>query len=197
MSLRHAILALLDVEPGTGYDLMTRFRSSVGFFWHAGHQQVYKELHALLDDGLVDCDDQAQTGRPSRKVYSLTDAGLATFDDWLHHTVTPMKIRDPLLVKMFAGRRLPKPLLAAELAKHRAVHQQTLTTYHQLEALIDAMPPRKQARYLYPRQTLRMGVHFEQAWLNWCSETEERLGLPAVASGAATPKKPRIRKPAP
>lgn len=186
MSLRHAILALLDVEPGTGYDLMTRFRSSVGFFWAAGHQQVYKELHALLDEGLVDCDEQAQTGKPSRKVYSLTDAGLAEFDAWLQQAAAPMKIRDPLLVKMFAGRRLPKPVLAAELAKHREIHERTLATYHQLEALIDAMPPRKQARYLYPRQTLRMGIHFEQAWLAWCAESVAALDLPAPGARAVT-----------
>lgn len=188
MSLRHAILALLDVEPGTGYDLMTRFKRSVGFFWAAGHQQVYKELHALLEEDCVDCEEIAQQGKPARKVYSLTARGGSELERWLEEAAAPLKIRDPLLVKLFAGRRLAPAKLAAELATHRARHTETLATYRGLEAMMDAMPVRKQARYLYPRQTLRMGIHYELAWLNWCDETVEALSLPRPSAAAtATP----------
>ncbi|MFZ5722822.1 MAG: PadR family transcriptional regulator [Pseudomonadota bacterium] len=181
MSLRHAILALLDVEPGTGYDLMTRFRRSVGFFWHASHQQVYKELHGLLDEEMVDCEEIAQSGKPARKVYTLNAHGAAELDDWITQGAAPLKIRDPLLVKLFAGRRLSPERLAGELAAHRARHRQTLVTYRELEAMIDAMPARKQERYRYPRQTLRMGIHFEEGWLAWCDETFRTLSLPETA----------------
>ncbi len=186
MSLRQAILALLDVEPGTGYDLMGRFRRSVGFFWHANHQQVYKELHAMLEEGLVTCEEQVQSGRPSRKVYSLAAEGAKTLDAWLQAGTAPMKVRDPLLVTMFAGHRLPPAQLAAELARHRADHERTLATYHEIEAVIDALPPRHKLRYRYPRQTLRMGIHYEQAWLAWHDETVIALDLPAPAAQAPT-----------
>lgn len=178
MSLRHAILALLDVEPGTGYDLNARFKRSVGFFWHASHQQVYKELHGLLDAGFVNCEEQAQSGKPSRKVYTLTAAGEKALDAWLHEDAPHLKIRDPLLVKVFAGRRLPPAKLAAELMRHRAVHERTLATYRELDTMIASLPPRRRARYLYPQQTLRMGMHYEQAWLNWHDECVQTLGLP-------------------
>lgn len=202
MSLRHAILALLDVEPGTGYDLMTRFKRSVGFFWHASHQQVYKELHALLGEEMVDCEEIAQSGKPARKVYSLNAHGANELDDWIAETAAPLKIRDPLLVKLFAGRRLPPDRLAAELNHHRALHEKTLATYRELETLLDAMPARQQQRYLHPRQTLRMGIHFEKAWLAWCAETFTALGLPTTpgapptGTGRAGPvrKKPGTRR---
>lgn len=177
MSLRHAILALLDVEPGTGYDLNARFKRSVGFFWAASHQQVYKELHGLLDAGLVDCEEEAQSGRPARKVYSLTTTGETALDDWLDDHVPAMKIRDPLLVKVFAGRRLSPKKLAEELARHRAQHEKTLATYCELDTMIESLSPRRRARYLYPRQTLRMGIHYEQAWLTWCDACVRELGL--------------------
>lgn len=185
MSLRHAILSLLDVEPGTGYDLMTRFRRSVGFFWQASHQQVYKELHALLGEGFVECEEIAQQGRPSRKVYTLTKAGIDELARWLALPAQAMKIRDPLLVKLFAGRRLPPAKIAEDLARHRAQHAETLATYRGLEAMLAELPPRKQARYAFPRQTLRMGIHYEQAWLAWCDETVAALELPEQPAGKA------------
>jgi PadR family transcriptional regulator, regulatory protein AphA len=40
MSLRNALLALLVVEPMTGYDLAKRFGSSVGNVWHAPDSQI-------------------------------------------------------------------------------------------------------------------------------------------------------------
>jgi PadR family transcriptional regulator AphA len=175
MSLRHAILALLDVEPGTGYDLMNRFRNSVGFFWQTTHQQVYKELHALMDEALVDCEEQPQSGRPDRKLYRLNAAGGKELDAWLARPAPALKIRDPLLVKVFAGGRLPEAEIRRELLAHRAVHEETLATYRRLEALIGGMAPSIAPRYVYPQQTLRMGIHFEQAWLAWCSEVLDTL----------------------
>lgn len=177
MSLRHAILAMLDVEPGTGYDLMTRFQRSVGFFWATSHQQVYKELHGLLEQGAVVCQEKPQVGKPDKKVYSLTEQGADELDAWLRSPVPALKIRDPFLVKLFAGRRLPKSEIAIELARHRTMHRKTLRIYEGLEHLLNDMPAAQRERYLYPRQTLRMGVHYEQAWLNWCAEVAETLEL--------------------
>lgn len=175
MSLRHAILALLDVEPGTGYDLMSRFRNSVGFFWQTTHQQVYKELHGLMEEGMVDCEEQPQTGRPDRKLYRLNAAGEAELDAWLARPAAALKIRDPLLVKVFAGGRLADGEIRRELLAHRVGHEETLATYRRLEALIADMSTTLAPRYFYPLQTLRLGIHFEQAWLDWCSEVLDTL----------------------
>ena len=68
MSLRLAVLAMLDVEPGSGYALLRRFQNSVGFFWQTTHQQLYKELHGLHAEALVDCLEVEQDGKPDKKV---------------------------------------------------------------------------------------------------------------------------------
>ena len=44
MALAHAILATLMDCPCSGYDLRKRFEGSVGFFWQASFQQIYREL---------------------------------------------------------------------------------------------------------------------------------------------------------
>jgi len=44
MSLPHALLTSLLEQPCSGMDLARRFGRSIGFFWPATHQQIYKEL---------------------------------------------------------------------------------------------------------------------------------------------------------
>lgn len=175
MSLKMAVLGLLDVEPGSGYALLQRFRNSLGFFWQTTHQQLYKELHALHAEGLVDCEEVAQDGRPDKKVYTLTAKGGEELDRLLAAAAEPAKIRDPLLVKLFAGRRVSPQQLRAELDAHKAQHEQTLATYRLLQQSLAALPVRRRARYRHPELTLRLGIRFEEAWLAWCEEVKAEL----------------------
>lgn len=175
MSLKMAVLGLLEVEPGSGYALLQRFRRSLGFFWQTTHQQLYKELHALHAEGLVDCEAVAQAGKPDKKVYSLTAKGAEALDNLLAAAAGPTRIRDPLLVKLFAGRRLTPAQLRAELESHQRDHRQTLATYRLLQQSIAALPPQRRERYHHPELTLRLGIRFEEAWLAWCDEVMAEL----------------------
>lgn len=178
MSLKHAIIALLDLEPGTGYDLMKRFNSSVGHFWSASHQQLYQELGRLYEAGWVEFDTVPQQGKPDRKVYRPTSAGLIALQDWLAQPVGDYKFRDPLLIKVFAGLHGSRADLRKELARHREAHAATLATYRQIESTAAHLPPALRIRYQLPVMTLRLGIRFEEAWLDWANEMEgviERL----------------------
>ncbi|MES2919537.1 MAG: PadR family transcriptional regulator [Pseudomonadota bacterium] len=175
MSLKMAVLGLLDVEPGSGYALLQRFRNSLGFFWQTTHQQLYKELHALHADGLVECEAVAQDSRPDKKVYTLTAKGGEALDHLLAAAAAPAKIRDPLLVKLFAGRRLTPEQLCAELDAHQKEHEQTLATYRLLQQSLAVLPSKRRARYRHPELTLRLGIRFEEAWLAWCEEVKAEL----------------------
>jgi DNA-binding PadR family transcriptional regulator len=53
MALADAILACLTERPMTGYELAKTFDASIGFFWKADHQQIYRELSKLRDRGHV------------------------------------------------------------------------------------------------------------------------------------------------
>jgi hypothetical protein len=53
MSLSHAILATLSNGCYSGYDLSKQFAGSVGFFWHATQQQIYRELTKLEAQGYL------------------------------------------------------------------------------------------------------------------------------------------------
>lgn len=47
MALDHAILVSLLERPGSGYELARRFERSIGYFWTATHQQIYRVLKRM------------------------------------------------------------------------------------------------------------------------------------------------------
>ena len=51
MSTQHALLISLIEKPSSGYDLARRFDKSIGYFWHATHQQIYRELGRMAEMG--------------------------------------------------------------------------------------------------------------------------------------------------
>lgn len=99
MSLRFAILALLSVEPMTGYDLAKRFESSVAFVWHAPNSQIYPELRKMASDGLLLAEEVAWGPRGKKTQYRITAEGTAAFRDWMNAPVEYSRERDPVHLK--------------------------------------------------------------------------------------------------
>ncbi|WP_439889191.1 PadR family transcriptional regulator [Pseudomonas sp. MBLB4123] len=175
MSLRHAILTLLETEPASGYDIVRHFKESLGYFWNAKHQQVYQELRRLSDEGWLQCSEQAQSDKPDKKVYSISPAGRDELRRWLAEPAAPNKINDALLVKLFAGALAEPDNLRAEMARHRATHQGTLDSLLDIERQYLALEPQEQRRQRLPYLTLRRGILGERAWLAWADEVEAEL----------------------
>ncbi|HEY4613826.1 MAG TPA: PadR family transcriptional regulator [Citricoccus sp.] len=96
MSLRNALLALLVVEPMTGYDLAKRFSSSVGNVWHAPDSQIYPELRRMTQAGLLEA-EEVPFGRKGRKIaYTITEAGRQSFREWMDSDLQWARDRDPM-----------------------------------------------------------------------------------------------------
>ncbi len=99
MSLRYALLALLTVEPMTGYDLSKQFQSSVSHVWHAPDSQIYPELRRMEKDGLLEGVEVAWGPRGKKREYHITDAGLEAFRSWMNETLSYPPERDPVHLK--------------------------------------------------------------------------------------------------
>ncbi len=64
MSLAHVLLTSLLEKPSTGFELARRFDRSMGFFWNATHQQIYRELNGMLKKGWISTiEEQAANSR--------------------------------------------------------------------------------------------------------------------------------------
>ena len=100
MSLPHALLGLLIVEPRSGYELTKAFEGDLGrHAWQAGHTSIYPELGKLAESGLIEVTEEGARGS---RTYAATDAGRVEFRRWLLHPDTAgKKVRNEGVLRMF------------------------------------------------------------------------------------------------
>lgn len=197
MSLKHAILVMLENEPGTGYDLAQRFKSGIGHFWNAKHQQIYLELKKLHHDKWVAFAVEAQTDKPDKKIYRITRAGQKALKDWLRKPIKPPRINDALLVKVFGAQPTDIPVLLAEFDEHITRYRARLAEYSQMEQAFFEQDAATRQRYRLPYLTLRRGIRYVRGTLEWLEEARELLasnGLPAAPLLGTHSRKPTQRR---
>lgn len=180
MALREAILVCLADEPLTGYDLAKTFASSIGFFWHADHQQIYRVLRQLKDDGLVDDELVVQHGRPNKRVYSITAAGRQRLMDWSADVGDPPPIKDDMMVKLYGLRHLDVAAVRTEVEARLTHHRERLALYERIRARSFAGMDASDAGPRDPLQTgrhlgLQLGLAYERSWVAWCEDAVRRL----------------------
>jgi DNA-binding PadR family transcriptional regulator len=172
MSLDHALLVSLLEKPSSGYELARRFERSIGYFWHATHQQIYRVLARMEAAGWIAAEVQVGESAPDRKVFSVSPDGRTELSRWMAEPVEPEGIRDALMVKLRGAAFVDPDCLIPELEHHRAAHANRLTCYRVIETRDFAGALNRQRALQY--QVLKSGIRFEQGWLEWC---EEALGL--------------------
>lgn len=102
MSLRHAILGILDYREMHGYQLKRVLEEGISSFWPVNLAAIYPSLRKLGDEGLVSFHrEPSGEGRPDRKVYRITDAGRNELARWrrLPPDAAP-NVRNPLYLKL-------------------------------------------------------------------------------------------------
>jgi DNA-binding PadR family transcriptional regulator len=119
MSLPHALLGLLNYRPATGYDLKATFEKSINLFWNASLPQIYRTLNQMEKKGWLSFKVEHQDGKPSRKIYKLTDLGKKELQKWLSIPPEFPQTKNNLLAKIFFGKRMDKKDLTINLRKWR------------------------------------------------------------------------------
>lgn len=175
MALSHALMTALLDEPLSGYDLARAFDTSLGFFWHASHQQIYQELAKLAARGWLQAAKVPQQGRPDKIVYALTPDGRRALDAWVSEPSRRKPAKDDLLVKLYnVGHSDVGPLLE-ELRRRRALHGERLALYERIRRNHYRRPARLTPRRRGIYVALSAGIHQETAALAWCEEAIELL----------------------
>ncbi|MGI5502673.1 PadR family transcriptional regulator [Lentzea sp. CA-135723] len=92
-----ALLGLLHDGPKTGGQLVAEAGDRFGAFFSVTRSQVYRELPALADQGLLRLGKQ---GPRSSQQYLLTAAGKKAFKNWLLSEPGPDHLRSPLILRL-------------------------------------------------------------------------------------------------
>src|ERR1041384_6357881 len=103
MSLRHRPLGAPSPGEASGYELAKRFDVAVADYWTATPQQLYRDLERLEQDGLVEARVGEQPRRPNKRVFTMTEKGLAELREFGRRPSKPPAMRDELLVKLQAA----------------------------------------------------------------------------------------------
>lgn len=132
MSLPHALLTSLSERAGSGSELARRFDKSIGFFWAATHQQIYRELARLEQAGWIES-LPAETGRGRKRAYRVLPAGTEELRRWVAEGEEPRPQRDALMVRIRAEAAIGPAGLADEMRRHLALHEAKLALYRSFE----------------------------------------------------------------
>ena len=175
MSLPHAILGLLAIEPMTGYDLKTRwFDRALRYFWPADQAQIYRSLETLAKRGWASSHIEPATDRPNRKVYTLSEDGRVELRRWLTTPQPLPAVRDPLLVQLFCGAEVANSDLLQMLAQQETAHRDRLVTYETMRQTFFSVPAPGRRERLW-RLTLENGIRRERAYLDWLAAATAEL----------------------
>ncbi|SOY58424.1 conserved hypothetical protein [Cupriavidus taiwanensis] len=173
MSTQHALLISLIEKPSSGYDLARRFDRSIGYFWHATHQQIYRELGRMADSGWIAADDSdAAEGegnadrRNRKKVYRVLAAGREELARWVLAPGAGLDQREEILVKLRADAVIGPLGLGDEMRRLVALHRARLETYLAIERRDFAAPDMDRAQQLR-YALLQRGIRFETDWVAW------------------------------
>jgi DNA-binding PadR family transcriptional regulator len=176
MSVRQALLALLEQGPMYGYQLRSEFERRTGSTWPLNVGQVYTTLTRLERDGLV-----AESGADGEGhiVYRVTDAGRDEVATWF---TTPVERtqppRDELAIKLALAVTVPGVDVGGVIQQQRSATIGALQDYTRLKRgrTVDAQEPADMAWSLV-LDSLVFAAEAEVRWLDHCESRLRRAQL--------------------
>jgi len=151
-----AMLGFLHDGPRTGGELVAAARDRLGSFWTLTRSQVYRELPALAERGLVKA---GKPGARQSQPYTVTATGRRAFKKWLAEPAGRDSLRNPLMLRLAFGAAFTPEQLSGVIEQQRAEHVAALEAYRsRLKA--GGFDP-------FVRASLDFGVAYEKAVIKW------------------------------
>jgi DNA-binding PadR family transcriptional regulator len=99
MSLRYALLGVLEARPMTGYELSQFFDQSTAWVWSAPHSNIYPALRKMETEGLLQAETDIKGEKLERTTYQITDDGRSELREWIVSD-PGLPARDPVLLRI-------------------------------------------------------------------------------------------------
>ncbi|AHH97063.1 hypothetical protein GCM10010174_38280 [Kutzneria viridogrisea] len=169
MSLRHALLGLLNFSPSSGYELAKHFQYTLRGIWNARSHQLYPELSRLAADGHVEVVEEGARGR---RTYAITEFGREELRRWLVEVEPDRTMRSEIYLRAF--------LLSTVLCRDDAlaVLEREVQVWTEQRAGLVAVMERS-ARMSPPHGShnlaLDLTLRMTDAMLGWSQEAATRI----------------------
>ncbi|WP_160004377.1 PadR family transcriptional regulator [Nocardioides sp. AX2bis] len=186
MSVKQALLALLQEQPMYGYQLRVEFEQRTGATWPLNVGQVYTTLTRLERDGLVEGAGEDGEGHV---VYRLTDQGSGEVAAWF---TTPVERtqppRDELAIKLALAVTVPGVDVGTVVQQQRSATMRALQDYTRLKRQAG-----DDLAWSLVVDSLIFAAEAEVRWLDHCEARLRRAaieGRHAAASRTADAARP-------
>jgi DNA-binding PadR family transcriptional regulator len=168
VNLRYALLGLLAAQPGSGFDIVRRFRGTAGYAWTAHHSQIYPELARCLSLGLI---EEVGAGPRGKRVYRTTQLGRNQLVRWLGSDEVDRTVRsEPTLKSFFTwllGPDAAAGLYRREADYHRAQLDELTRIEREFPDTSELAGPQLAARITLERGLRLHAVLAE--WADWAA----------------------------
>ena len=181
MSVRQAMLAILEQGPMYGYQLRAEFEQRTGETWPLNIGQVYTTLTRLERDGLVEVvghggadetDEVADAGTDRQHVsYRATEAGRGEVSEWFATPVPRTQPpRDELAIKLAIAVTLPGVDVGTIIQRQRSATMAALQDYTRLKRSGRAARPEEPVDLAWSLvlDSLVFDAEAEVRWLDHC-----------------------------
>lgn len=176
MSLNHAILGILSRQPLTGYDLKKIMQDSAYMPWSGNNNQIYKALVELLEHGYLTNEVQHQDGAPSKKIYTITEQGLAELKRWTLAEPEPPEFRKLFLIRLACSGQLSDEELGGLLSRYEEELHSMLSYQEEKRHRETARTQPGEARDALIQQMIHANVmSFYRQELSWVMELRRKL----------------------
>lgn len=167
-------MTLLRDRPRYGYELRQEFESRTGSAWPLNIGQVYTTLDRLQRDGLV---DDAGVDAEGRRLWEITDAGLADCEHWLRTPIEHVERgRDALAMNFAIASTVPDFNVASIIQSQREATTRTLQDLTRAKAASgDSQSPTELAWLL----VVDSMIFQAEAEVRWLDHSEQRLARAA------------------
>lgn len=170
---RFVILGLLRDEDLTGYELKNLIDLRMSYFWKESYGQLYPELNALVQEGLLLSYPVVPSDKRERIKYSITVQGRDAFNRWMSEDYEKDTVRSEALLKFFLADRENEVDLIKHLKKFYNQNHTLLEIYEKFHACIQQDSTHQNHDYIL--QMLDLGRKQQQLYCDWSSEYLNKL----------------------
>ncbi len=165
----YAILGILSLSPGTGYDIKKYCDRVLSGVWNENFGHIYPTLKKLSEYGWI---ENVSRDTSSRKVeYQITEKGEQEFRAWLLEETLLQPVRSEFMLKLLFSNSLPKEHIIRMLNDYKEIHEKKLGQYLQIQKDLEkGIEEITKERSRFIKAVLRKGIISCQGTILWCEE---------------------------
>lgn len=173
---KYALLGVLSLMSGSGYDIKKFCDSSIGYFWNENYGHIYPVLQRMEDEELITKEVKQTEGRPVKNVYSITQKGRDELQEWLMLPVEQEPMRSEFLLKMFLSKDIQEEIIIKKLKTIKEKSEEELNQYSKIADILSSQLKNvdRKSIVLY-LSTVNYGKKIEEAKIKWYEETIKAL----------------------